>query len=198
MKQVERSDDGSQKIVEVMRHSTGELAECFELRHLMHVGLGFGQALLIPQAIGHVVNELVGADPLPTGVAERVELHFVVAPVVAGVAELAHFGELLAGKRPPPDRLNGFAMLGHVRDRLEHRLPHFRPYSIDSLELVPGRPVDRQPAEVEVGNLDEGVGAFDDVCEDLLFSQRLGEALTELFVRFAEPGFALRQSPALL
>ena len=55
--------------------------------HLLRLAqrvLGLAQPLLVAQAVGHVVDELVGADAVADRVAQRAEAHLVGAAVAAG------------------------------------------------------------------------------------------------------------------
>ena len=61
----------------------------------------------------------------------------------------------------------------------------------DPFEFVGGGAVDGQPPVIEVGHLNEGVGAFDDVGEEFALGERLGHAALERLVQLAQPRLAL-------
>ncbi len=81
----------------------GQLSECFELRHFVNTRRCFGKARLVAQALRYIMNEFICPD-LPTLASRRtIELHLVMTPVTARIAELGSFGEFLATQRPRPD-----------------------------------------------------------------------------------------------
>jgi len=61
-----------------------------------------------------------------------------------------------------------------------------RAFAEDSLELVGGRLVDREPSVIVVGHLHECVRAFDDVGEELLLRERVTDPPFERLVQFAQ------------
>ena len=56
----------------------------------------------------------------------------------------------------------------------------------DPLEFARRRSIDRQPPVVEIRHLDERVGAFDDVRQNLALGERFGHAALERFVQRPE------------
>src|SRR5262249_50035183 len=149
------------------------------------------QTLLIAQAFGDVVDELISADAPAVAIAEDVEPHFVPAPIAGPIAELADIRELLARQRAAPDSLNRGVMLRQMRRQIEHAVADARTDTEDPLELIGCGAIDRQPTVIEVCNLHERVGSFDDVCQELAFGERFVDAALEGFVQDAEMSFAL-------
>ena len=105
LEQLQAAREHREQVVEVVRDAAGQLAERFHLLRLPQRRLGLPQPLLIAQALGHVVDELVGADAVAVAIAQRVVAHLVGAPIARRIAELVDRRELLAGQRPAPHRL---------------------------------------------------------------------------------------------
>ncbi len=150
LEQLQAAREHRQQVVEVVRDAAGQLAERFHLLRLAQRRLGVPQPLLIAQALGDVVDELVGADAVAVAIPQRVETHLVGAPVARRIAELFDRRELLAGQRPAPHRLHGALMVGLRRQQVEHVVADPRTNAEDALELVGRRVVDGQPSIVEV------------------------------------------------
>ena len=82
-------------------------------------------------------------------------------------------------------------MVGLRRQQVEHAVAGFRTNAEDALELIGGRVVDGQPPIVEVGDLNEGVRAFDDIGENLPLGERLRHAALQRLVQLAERRFGV-------
>ena len=104
LEQLQAAGEHREQVVEVVRDAAGQLAERFHLLRLAQRRFGLAQPLLIAQALGHVVDELIGADAIAVAIPQRVEPHLVGAPVARRIAELLDRGELFAGQRPAPHR----------------------------------------------------------------------------------------------
>ena len=59
---LQSADDDGEQIVEIVGDPAGELADGLHLLRLAQRLLGFGEPRLRRQPLGHVVNELIGAD----------------------------------------------------------------------------------------------------------------------------------------
>ena len=140
----------------------GELAHRLHLLRLTQRRLRLGERLLPEPPLGHVVDDLVGADALAAFVAQGIELDLVAAPGQGRIAELLDDRELLAGKRAAPHGPDRRLVLGAVGEEVEHAVPDPRADAEDPFELVRGGLVDGEPAVITVGDLDEGVGGLDD------------------------------------
>ena len=119
-----------------MGDASGELAHGVHLLALPEGLLGHGKLLLALKALGDVVDELIGADLPAILIAQGAELHLVVAPAAARVAEGLDIGEDLAGQGPRPDRFHRRLMLGVIAKDLDHRVAGLGPDPIDALELI--------------------------------------------------------------
>ena len=70
-----------QQVVEVVRDSTGQLADRLHLLGMTQCLFGMAQALLVAHTLGDVVDELVGADAVARAVAQGVVTHLVRAAI---------------------------------------------------------------------------------------------------------------------
>jgi hypothetical protein len=100
--------------------------------------LGAAQALLVLDALGDVVDELIGADALAIAVAQRAVAHLVDPPVPRRVAELADFHELFASQRARPQHLHRCLLLRLRRQHLQHAFADLRAHAEDAFELPRG------------------------------------------------------------
>ena len=103
LEQLQTAGEHGEQIVEVVRDAAGQLAERLHLLRLAQRRFGLAQPLLIAQALGDVIDELVGADAPAIAIPQRVETHLVGAPIARGIAELGDRGELLASEGAAPD-----------------------------------------------------------------------------------------------
>ncbi len=172
LQQLQRSHDAGEQVVEVVGDAAGQLADRLHLLRLPQRFLRLAQPRLFAQALGDVVDELVGAGDPALGVAQRIEAHLVEPADAAGIAELRDLDELRAGERFCPDGADGVAMIRQMVEQLQHVVADLRHDAVEPVKLAGGRSVDRQPAEVGADHLHEGIGAFDDVGEELAFGER--------------------------
>ena len=80
-------------------------------------------------------------------------------------------------------------MLRLIREHVEHAGAHLRALAEDSLELVGGGLVDREPPKFAVSHLHECIRAFDYVGEQLAFRERVANPLFERLVQLAQSTF---------
>ena len=124
--------------------------------------------MLFTQSFGHVRHELVRADRLAGGIAERSEPHLVDAPVERRIAELVDLDELFAAERPRPHDFDRRLVCRPSVQQLQHIVTGLRAaHAKDAREFISSRRVDGEPVEIPVGDLDEDVAALDHVGEEL-------------------------------
>ncbi len=169
-----------------MRDAARQLADRLQLLRLAQLLLGIPQTRLLPQPFGHVVDELKGPDALAHRVPEHAEAHLVRSADPIRVAELSHcrIGSTLDGGLPCG--LYRGLMLGLVGEHLQHALPDLRSHAEDALELFRGGAIDRQPAIIEIGDLNEGVGVLDDVRQHLTFGDGGGDPPFQRLVELSQ------------
>jgi hypothetical protein len=119
LQQAQSPGNDHQQVVEIVRHAARELAERVDLLRLAKLFLRLGEARLIANAFGDVVDELESAHELSVAITERVELHLVGLPRKSCVPELVGRREFLAAERPAPISLHLLSMLGQVVEQRE-------------------------------------------------------------------------------
>jgi hypothetical protein len=186
LQQVQAVCEDREQVVEVVGDAPGQLPERLELLRVAQAVLRTPQPLLGADAVGHVVHKLVGADTVAFGVAEGVVAHLVRAAIARRVTELGDLDEFLAGQRPAPDRLDRGLVLRLRGERIEHAVADLGTRAEDALELVRGGAVDREPAVLQIGDLDERHRAFDDVGPELALRERLAHPALQRLVEFAQ------------
>ncbi len=175
-----------QQIVEVVRHAAGQPPDGFQLLRLAKRLLGFSQALLVAHAFGDVVHELVRADAHAVAIAQSVVAHLVEPAIPRRITEFPDLHELLAAQRAAPYGLDRRLMLGLRSQQLHHAVADLGADAEDAFELVRRRPVDGKPPVLEISHLDEGVGAFHDVGQELALRERLVHPALERLVQLAQ------------
>jgi len=124
---------------------------------------------LITQALCYVIDKLVRADLPAVLIAKDVEFHLIPATVDASIRKLVDLGEFLSCEGASPDDLHGDGLLRPVSKKVQHVVARPRSLSVELCELVSARSVNRDPAVIENRDLHKGVGALDDVGQDLAF-----------------------------
>ena len=77
LQQLQAVREHRQQIVEVVCHAAGQLADRFQLLRLAKRLLGIPQPLLVAQALGDVIHELVRTDALAVAIAQGAVAHLV-------------------------------------------------------------------------------------------------------------------------
>jgi hypothetical protein len=81
-------------------------------------------------------------------------------------------------------------MVRVIGQQAQHIVADFGPHAIDAFELVGAGAVDGEEAEIAVGDLDKGIGGFDDIGKHFAFGQRVGDCRFQLGVEMLQ-GFGL-------
>ena len=134
----------------------------------------------------HVVGELVGPDLSSIGVAQRIEMPFVVPTVARRVSQLGNFDEVLAGEGPRPGRTNCIQRVRLMGEQLKDVVAHTGPYTEQPFELIRGSAVDCDPLIAAIDDLNEGIRPLDDVSQQPALGEGLGDARFERFVELLE------------
>ena len=109
LEHVQAADDRHQQVVEVVSDAAGELAHGVHLLTLAQGILRLGQGSVPFQPLGHVIDELIGADLTALRVTQDVELHFVVAASPVGIAKGVDLGERFPAKSAAPNSFYALA-----------------------------------------------------------------------------------------
>jgi hypothetical protein len=126
-------------------------------------------------------------------IAQAVVTQLVETTITRRIAELLDRREFFAGQRAAPHGFDGGLMLGLVSEQVEHAEADPGTMPEDAFELVRGGAVDGKPPVLEVGHLNEGVRAFDDVGQDIALGERFQHTTLECLVQLSKPRFALSQ-----
>ncbi len=176
-----------------MRDTPRQLAYGLHLLGLAKLLLRLLQALLVTQPVRNIEHELVRRDDPALIVPQGPELHLVVTFIEVGIAELADQREGFPLQGAAPQRRHRLLLFGQVGNQRDGIVPPLRTHSVNSLDLVARRPIDRQKIEIGVNDLDEGIGRLNDVGEDASLGERGLDTALQMFVQFAQFGFALPQ-----